>query len=61
MYHFIGGSGSIIGGAVVMFVALVLLVDALVPVAAGHEAERLRSPVLAAVRLVRRHDQGLQK
>ena len=48
-------------GAVVMFVALVLLVDALVPVAAGHEAERLRSPLLAAVRLVRRHDQGLQK
>ena len=44
-----------------MFVALVLLVDALVPVAASHEAERLWSPLLAAVRLVRRHDQGLQK
>lgn len=44
-----------------MFVTLVLLVDALVAVAAGHEAVSFRSSLLAAVSLVRSHHQRLKE
>ena len=54
-YHFICWSCAVVGGAVIMFITLVLLVDAFLAIAAVHEPVSHRS-TLTAIRLIGSHN-----
>ncbi len=60
-YHFVRRSCPVVSGAIEVFVALVLLVDAFFPVATRHEPLILWSTLFAAVGLIRCYHQSLKR